>query len=75
MAEKQLVKVDRRKLPHSESWNRAISKSLKGRVPWNKGIGNENSSIRKGIKTRREFKGLREMIRMLNKKNRRLFWL
>lgn len=62
--------IDRRKLSHDRAWNQKISQKLKGRTPWNKGLGNEHPSIRKGIKTRREFKGLRELIKIVNGKER-----
>lgn len=45
--------------------NQSISRSLKGRRPWNKGIGLEDPRIRKGIQTRREFAKLRELIKLI----------
>ncbi|MBA7492542.1 hypothetical protein ES702_03092 [subsurface metagenome] len=41
-----------------------ISRLMTGRTPWNKGIGLEDSRIRKGIKTRKEFAELRLLIRL-----------
>lgn len=46
--------------------NEKISKALKGRVPWNKGLGVEDERIRKGIKTRRIFRLLRELVKRAN---------
>lgn len=58
-------KMDKRKHPHSKKHNQKISEKLKGRTPWNKGVGLEHSSVRKGIETRKCFARLRELIRFL----------
>jgi len=57
--------MDKRKYSHSKKHNQKISKGLKGRIPWNKGIGLEHPSIAKGIETRRIFAKLRELIKLL----------
>ena len=44
---------------------RQISRSLKGRVPWNKGLGLKDPRIRQGIKTRKEFARLRQLIKLV----------
>ena len=53
--------MDRR---HNAKVHKQISRSLKGRVPWNKGLGLKDPRIRKGIKTRREFAKLRQLIKL-----------
>lgn len=42
-----------------------VSRLMKGRPPWNKGVGLEHPSIRKGIETRKSFAELRELIRLV----------
>ena len=44
--------------------HKQISHSLKGRIPWNKGLGLEDPHIRKGLKTRQEFAALRQLIKL-----------
>ena len=53
--------MDRR---HDPKVRRQISRSLKGRIPWNKGHGLEDPRIRKGVKTRRTFAKLRHLIKL-----------
>jgi len=50
---------------HDRKHNEKISKALKGRVPWNKGLGLEDERIRKSIETRRVLRSLRELIRRI----------
>ena len=49
----------------STNHKQRISRSMTGRIPWNKGIGLEDARIRKGIKTRKEFAALRQLIKLL----------
>lgn len=55
-------KMDKRS---SEQAKERVSRLMTGRVPWNKGIGLEHPSIRRGIKTRRSNKALREFIGLI----------
>jgi len=57
--------VDKRLKPKTKELKEQISVALKGRTPWNKGIGLEDPRIRKGIKTRKELAALRQLIRLL----------
>lgn len=51
-------RMDKRK---SKGAKERVSKLMKGRTPWNKGVGLEHSSIRKGIETRKCFARLRKL--------------
>ena len=56
--------MDKRLKPKTKELKEQISVALKGRTPWNKGIGLEDPRIRKGIKTRKEFAELRLLIKL-----------